>query len=174
MTVRVWGTAGEYPLSADRHQSAWHSGPMEFLPETINGLPLHPLVVHAAVVLIPLSGALALLMVVLPRFSIRFGPLVVVLAWGAVGAALVAKETGEILSELVNKTPRVHTESGDVMPYFALAQAVLILLLWLADRRGRRGILGMLVALVTVVVVVATAYWTYRTGDSGAQLVWRE
>ncbi|MCB0905027.1 MAG: cytochrome b5 domain-containing protein, partial [Actinobacteria bacterium] len=130
---------------------------MEFLPETINGLPLHPLVVHAAVVLIPLSGALALLMVVLPRFSIRFGPLVVVLAWGAVGAALVAKETGEILSELVNKTPRVHTESGDVMPYFALAQAVLILLLWLADRRGRRGILGMLVALVTVVVVVATA-----------------
>ena len=98
------GHSGEYPLSADRHQSAWHSGPMEFLPETINGLPLHPLVVHAAVVLIPLSGALALLMVVLPRFSIRFGPLVVVLAWGAVGAALVAKETGEILSELVNKT----------------------------------------------------------------------
>lgn len=174
MTVRVWGTAGEYPLSADRYRSAWHSGPMEFLPETINGLPLHPLVVHAAVVLIPLSGALALLMVILPRFSIRFGPLVVVLAWGAVGSALVAKETGEILSEQLNKAPRVHVESGDVMPYFALAQAVLILLLWLADRRGRRGILGVLVALVTVVVVVATAYWTYRTGDSGAQLVWRE
>jgi hypothetical protein len=67
----------------------------------------------------------------------------------------------------------VHIESGDLLPYFAIAQAVLITLLWLADRRGGRGILGLLVALVTVVAVVATGYWTYRTGDSGAQLVWR-
>lgn len=146
---------------------------MDLLPETLNGLPLHPLVVHAAVVLIPLAGVLALLMVLVPRFSIRFGPLIALLGWAAVGAALVAKETGEVLSELLNKTPRVHIESGDLLPYFAIAQAVLITLLWLADRRGGRGILGVLVALVTVVAVVATGYWTYRTGDSGAQLVWR-
>lgn len=146
---------------------------VDFLPETVNGLPLHPLVVHAAVVLIPLAGVLALLMVLVPRFSIRFGPLIVLLGWAAVGAALVAKETGEGLSELLNKTPRVHIESGDLLPYFAIAQAVLITLLWLADRRGGRGILGLLVALVTVVAVVATGYWTYRTGEAGARLVWR-
>lgn len=146
---------------------------MDFLPESVNGLPLHPLVVHAAVVLIPLAGVLALLMVVVPRFSTRFGPLVAVLAWGAVGAALVAKETGEMLQNAVDKAPRIHVESGDLMPYFAVAQAALITLLWLADRRGGRGILGILVALVTVVAVVATGYWTYRTGDSGAGSVWR-
>ncbi len=146
---------------------------MEFLPEQINGLPLHPLVVHAAVVLIPLSGVLGLLMVFVPRFSTRFGPLVAILAWGGVGAAFIAKESGEILSEQIDKAPKLHVESGDLMPLFAIAQAVLILLLWLADRRGGRGILGLLVAMVTVVVVLATGYWTYRTGDSGAQSVWR-
>ena len=146
---------------------------MEFLPEEINGLPLHPLVVHAAVVLIPLSGVLGLLMVFVPRFSTRYGPLVAVLSWAGVGAAVLAKESGEILSEQLDRAPRLHVESGDLLPYFALAQAALISLLWLADRRGGRGVLGLLVAMVTVVAVIATGYWTYRTGDSGAQSVWR-
>lgn len=145
---------------------------MELLPEQVNGLPLHPLVVHAAVVLIPLAGVLALLMVVVPRFSTRFGPLVAVLAWGAAGGAAVAKQSGEVLRADVDVS-RLHAESGELMPYFALAQAVLITLLWLADRRGGRGILGMLVALLTVVAVVAAGYWTYRTGDAGARSVWR-
>ncbi|MEZ5185536.1 MAG: DUF2231 domain-containing protein [Candidatus Nanopelagicales bacterium] len=145
---------------------------MDFLPETLNGLPLHPLIVHAAVVLIPLASALALLMVVVPRFSARFGPLVAVLAWGAVGAAVLAKETGEILAEALNKTPKFHMDSGELMPYFAAAQAVLITLLWVADRRGGRGIFGFLIAALTLVVVVATGYWAYRTGESGAQAVW--
>ena len=35
------------------------------MPETVNGLPLHPLVVHAAVVFIPLVFVLAILIVVL-------------------------------------------------------------------------------------------------------------
>ena len=109
----------------------------------------------------------------LPRFSIRFGPLVVVLAWGAVGAALVAKETGEILSELVNKAPAGAHRIGDVMPYFraGASRSHPAAMVCRPPRPPRDP--GMLVALVTVVVVVATAYWTYRTGDSGAQLVWR-
>ncbi|HQR79635.1 MAG TPA: hypothetical protein PLT68_05400 [Actinomycetota bacterium] len=145
---------------------------MEFLPEYVNGLPLHPLIVHVAVVLIPLGGVLALLMVVVPRFSTRFGPLVAVLAWGGAGAAATAVHSGKVLHAEVDVS-RLHVQSGELMPYFALAQAVLITLLWLADRRGGRGILGMLVALLTVVTVVAAGYWTYRTGEAGARSVWR-
>lgn len=145
---------------------------MDFLPEQVNGIPLHPLVVHAAVVLIPLAGILALLMVIAPRFSTRFGPLVAVLAWGGAGAAAVAKHSGAILRADVD-VPRLHVESGELMPYFALTQAVLVTLLWLADRRRGRGVLGVLVALLTVVAVLAAGYWTYRTGDAGAGSVWR-
>jgi hypothetical protein len=146
---------------------------VDFLPQDFNGLPLHPLVVHAAVVLIPLCGLLALIMVVIPRFSWRFGPLVAVLAWLAVGAAWVSKESGEMLRQKVDDVSRLHVESGDLMPYFAVAQAALITGLWLADRRGGRGVLGILIALTTVVVVLAAGYWTYRTGDSGAASVWK-
>ena len=37
---------------------------------------------------------------------------------------------------------------------------------------GGRGVLGILVALFTLLAVVAAGYWTYRTGESGAQSVW--
>lgn len=151
---------------------AWQAWAMEFLPEEVAGLPLHPLVVHAAVVLIPLSGLLAVLMVALPRFSQRFGPLVLVLAWSAAGAAVVAKESGEMLRRELGGVPRTHAEAGELMPYFAAGQAVLITLLWLADRRGGRGVFGVLIALLTLLAVVATGYWAYRTGDSGARSVW--
>lgn len=144
---------------------------MEFLPDQINGLPLHPLVVHAAVVLIPLSGVLAVIMVLLPRFSDRFGPLVAVMAWVGLGAAAVAKETGEMLQRTEGGATRLHAESGDLMPAFAAAQAVLITALWLVDRRGR-GVFGLLVAGLTLLAAAATGYWAYRTGDSGAQSVW--
>lgn len=145
---------------------------LDFLPPDINGLPLHPLVVHAAVVLIPLTGVLALLMVIVPRFSARFGPLVLVLGWLAAGSVWLGKETGEMLRREVEDVSRTHVEAGDLLPMFAGVQAVLVTLLWLADRRGGRGVLGFLVALFTFLAVLATAYWTYRTGESGAQNVW--
>lgn len=148
--------------------------PVDRLPEYVNGLPLHPLVVHAAVVLVPLVGLLGLLMVVAPRFSARFGPLIVVLAGLGLGAAVVAKESGERLQAAEESAPTLHVQSGDLFPMFAGAQAVLILLLWIADRRGGRGLFGVLVALLTVVAVLAAAYWTYRTGESGAQAVWAD
>ena len=151
---------------------SWHAWRVDFPPPDINGLPLHPLVVHAAVVLIPLTGVLALLMVLVPRFSYRFGPLVLVLGWIAAGAAFVSKETGEVLRRQVEDVSATHVESGDLLPMFAGVQAVLITLLWLADRRGGRGVLGILVALFTLLAVVAAGYWTYRTGESGAQSVW--
>jgi hypothetical protein len=84
----------------------------------------------------------------------------------------VAKESGEMLRRELGGVPRTHAEAGELMPYFAAGQAVLITLLWLADRRGGRGVFGVLIALLTLLAVVATGYWAYRTGDSGARSVW--
>jgi uncharacterized membrane protein len=145
--------------------------PVEYLPGDLNGLPLHPLIVHAAVVLVPLAGLLGLMMVLVPRFSRRFAPLVAGIAWAGVAVAVVAKETGEILQRGEGGASRLHIDSGDLMPAFAAAQAVLITALWLVDRRGR-GVIGVLIAGLTLVAVAAAGYWVYRTGDSGAQSVW--
>ena len=51
---------------------------------TINGIPLHPLVVHAAVVLVPLAALLAIAYAVLPsrRWQTRTPAVVVALVAG--------------------------------------------------------------------------------------------
>jgi len=67
--------------------------------DTFDGLPLHPLVIHAAVVLIPLSGLLGVLYAV-PRIRAwARWPLLVVSA-AALGAAFVATQSGEALQRV--------------------------------------------------------------------------
>ncbi|HSP37705.1 MAG TPA: DUF2231 domain-containing protein [Frankiaceae bacterium] len=62
------------------------------LPESVRGLPLHVLVVHAVVVLVPLSAIGALLSAVWPAVRRQFGSLAVVGA--AVATVLVPIATG--------------------------------------------------------------------------------
>lgn len=144
---------------------------MEFIPDEISGMPVHPLVVHAVVVLVPLAGVLGLAMLTFPRFSVRFGPLVVLLAWMGVGASFVAKESGERLARDVGASAQ-HVSAGDMFPAFALAQAVLLTVMWLADRRGGMAVTRVVLALITGLVILATLAWSFRTGDSGARQVW--
>lgn len=62
--------------------------------DTIGGLPLHPLTVHAASVLIPLSAMALLILVFVAKWRKAYLPLTV----GALGVSLVlsyaAKESG--------------------------------------------------------------------------------
>jgi hypothetical protein len=62
------------------------------LPETVRGLPLHVLVVHAVVVLVPLAAVGALLSAVWPAVRRQFGALAVAAA--AVATVLVPIATG--------------------------------------------------------------------------------
>lgn len=48
--------------------------------DLIFGLPIHALVVHAVVVLLPLSGLAALALVAMPRWRRPYGPLALGLA----------------------------------------------------------------------------------------------
>ena len=65
----------------------------------ISGLPLHPLVVHAAVVFAPLAALNALLYAAVPRWRWLLRWPLVVLTLVAVGSALVAAASGESLLE---------------------------------------------------------------------------
>jgi hypothetical protein len=143
--------------------------------DTIFGLPVHVLVVHAVVVLLPLVSIGAVLAAFLPRFSRRFGVLLVVLAWVAVPAAFLARGSGERLSDRVG-LPQPHAELGELLPIFALALAVVLLVFWLFDRgipgnRARPWWLKVLAALV-IASAVLTTWWTIRVGHSGAESTW--
>jgi uncharacterized membrane protein len=146
--------------------------------DLVNGLPVHPLVVHAAVVLVPLAALGLLVMAVSPRFSRSLGWLVAVGSVAGAGAAWVAKESGEALEERIGGVGFDHDELGEVMPVFAAGLAIVTIVLWLLDRAApadgptaRRG-LRILTAVLAVVVAVGNLVWVYRVGDSGAKSVW--
>jgi hypothetical protein len=72
---------------------------------TVAGVPAHPLLVHAVVVLIPLAAVGALALAVRPAWSRPYGPLVALLAFGGAVAATLARIAGEQLEAAIGVTP---------------------------------------------------------------------
>ncbi|MEV4388804.1 DUF2231 domain-containing protein, partial [Micromonospora sp. NPDC049580] len=60
------------------------------MPDTVNGLPLHPLVVHAVVVLLPLAALGVAALAVRPSWRGRYGGLVVLITALATAAIPLA------------------------------------------------------------------------------------
>jgi len=70
------------------------------MPKEINGLPLHPLVVHAVVVLVPLTALIAVLFLV-PRFRRSLRWPMVVLALVSLASTFVARQSGLNLKKVL-------------------------------------------------------------------------
>ena len=152
---------------------------MSVMFESFNGLPMHPLVVHAAVVLIPLTCLGTILIAVRRSWRRTLGWWVVGLAFVSVGAAFVAKESGEALAKVIGN-PVEHAQLGNTLPIIAgvmfLATTALVVGdRWLdADSAGhdRQPVLVTVLAVIAVIVAVGATVQTVRVGDSGAKAVW--
>jgi hypothetical protein len=66
---------------------------------TVDGIPAHPLVIHAVVVLLPLAAVATLLLVARPVWRRQLGGWVLLLAAAGVTAVPVAVRTGEELKQ---------------------------------------------------------------------------
>ncbi len=146
--------------------------------DLFNGLPVHPLVVHAVVVLLPLAVIGTIAIAVRPTWRLRYGYLVVACAAVATVLIPVATSSGEALEERVGE-PGNHAELGDQLIWFAIPTLVLALaLVWLARRTeaGKPALgpkwLPTTVAVLAVVAGLATTVQVYRVGDSGARAAW--
>ncbi|WP_439937822.1 DUF2231 domain-containing protein [Nocardia sp. N13] len=154
--------------------------------DLINGLPVHPLVVHAVVVLLPLATLGVVAIAVRPAWRRPYGLLVVACTALATVMIPVATSSGEALEERVGN-PGEHAELGDQLIWFALPMLLLAVALWWLDRRstaagsatgsagtGRTTSAGMVrtVAALAVVAALATSVQVYRVGDSGARSAW--
>lgn len=149
------------------------------MPETLGGIPVHPLVVHAVVVLIPLAALGVIAISLIPRWRGRFGVLVVAAA--AISTALLplATESGENLEETVGESAQLerHAELGEGMIWGAIPLLVMAVALWWLGRQADKDqppprwltiivpVLGVIVAAVALVQVVLI-------GHSGAKSVW--
>ncbi|MEV0004730.1 DUF2231 domain-containing protein [Micromonospora sp. NPDC050980] len=151
------------------------------MPDSVNGLPLHPLVVHAVVVLLPLAALGVAALAVRPVWRGRFGWLVVLVSALATAAIPLATESGESLERRVGDPGR-HAELGDQLIWFAVpllvAAAALVWLHRRADRpagdqpKAGPSALGVVVAVLAMVVAAANLVQVFRVGDSGAKAVW--
>ena len=102
--------------------------------DTINGLPIHPLVVHAIVVLLPLSVIGTIAIAFRRDWRHKYGVLVVLVELAAVVLTPVATSSGEELEKHVGD-PGEHAELGDQLVWFALPLLVLTALMVWLDRR---------------------------------------
>jgi hypothetical protein len=143
----------------------------------INGLPLHALITHVAVVFGPLSALAGVLYAVVPRWRDRLRwPLVVmvVIAVGAIWVAYISggqvedangPYTGEF-ARLVEK----HEDRADILRWVASGFGVVALVAaWWHTRAGalRAVLLGL-----TGVGAIATGVYVVLTGDAGAHVAW--
>jgi uncharacterized membrane protein len=141
--------------------------------DTIAGIPLHPLVVHAVIVLLPLACLGAVLVAAKASWNRSYGWLVLACAFIAMGSAFVAKESGEKLASRVG-WPEDHIEWGEKIPIAAFGLFVLLAILWWFDRQQRDGrtTLTKVVAVLVVLVAAGNLALAVLAGHSGAQAVW--
>jgi hypothetical protein len=145
--------------------------------DLFHGLPVHILVNHAVVVLVPLMALVTVAFTVRARW--RPG-----LPWAilgnvvATGAALVAKKSGQILQARLSARAgsviaKDHGDRGAVLWYFALALLIASIAAYLVVRQESRVLTSLAIALVVICGAGAT-YWTMITGESGSRAVWQD
>jgi hypothetical protein len=147
------------------------SGPFGMLA----GLPLHPLLVHSAVVLVPLVAIGALVMSYLPSFSRRHGKMILILAVITQVSVFLAKMSGEAFSEILDKNVGKHAELGEIAPLVTLPMVALIYLRWRMDRAGSsigNVVIRRLTSVALVISSLASLILIFLVGHSGASSVW--
>jgi len=144
------------------------------------GLPAHPLVVHAAVVLLPLAALATLIAAVAPRVRHQWAPVALAMALAATLAVGLAQGSGEELEEQVDETRLVeeHTERGEtVLPWaiaLTVAAAAVTVVPLVVRRRQTLPAKTVTAALVVAALITgAGATWTVAdVGHSGAKATW--
>lgn len=153
--------------------------------EEFNDLPLHPLVVHAAVVLVPLLVLGAVVYAVVPGLRSRLNWAVVALAVAAPLATLFAKLSGDAFRQRLLDNEAIggrvlervndHRSLGNLTLWFTIALAVTTLLLVFITSRRTPALPRWTVVVVGIIVVALAAgsgYYVFWTGDYGARAVW--
>jgi uncharacterized membrane protein len=162
--------------------------------EKLFGLPAHPLLVHLPVVLIPLTGLVAIVFAFKPAWLDRFGwALVAVTGVGALGGILAAG-SGEGLQAIQERSGRTISEAADEhfelgetarnmgILFFLIVLAVVALRWYARTRGGTEGIwtkvnskaAAIVMSVALVLSAGAATYSISKAGHQGAKLVWED
>lgn len=160
--------------------------------DTVFGLPVHVLVLHAAVLGVPVAALATAAVAVRPVWLPRFGWWVVALDAAILAVVFATRQSGRKLVERLFPDPdtrspqlRTHVERGEDMLWYAIALFVVALALVVVARQRNRGDMfrvggnfpSFLVPTVAVLAVAAAVLATIqviRVGHSGSSAVWKD
>ena len=158
---------------------------------TIDGIPLHPLLVHAVVVLLPLAAIASVAIAVVPSWRRKYAWPVLGVTLAGVAAVPVAKQAGEDFQAALEKNGvqnpliQTHADLGTTLLPIALGFGVAVIALLVAGRLADRErqaeapttktwrVISVVVSVLVVLLAVGTTVQTVRTGHSGSGAVWR-
>jgi hypothetical protein len=154
----------------------------------IDGLPLHALVIHAAVVFVPLAGLFAILFAVFPKWRYLTRWPTAALTLIALGSVWMARISGMALATdrqldqlaAVQKHQDRGVQLSLLMILFAVVVAVAV---WglsgpsgFASGRGaqvaRVAVLDKVLPAAVVLAALLVLVWVFLTGDAGTRAVW--
>jgi uncharacterized membrane protein len=144
---------------------------MDEIFDTVAGLPVHPLVIHFAIVLVPLAAVGLIVAVLNSSFRRRFALALAVLLSVTVPLAFVAKESGEALAERVGITEN-HESLGEVFPLWVSVLAVAAVVWYLIARRDGLNAIRKIAGGVLIALSVGVTALTFLVGHSGSEATW--
>lgn len=109
--------------------------------EKVFGLPAHPLVVHAAVVLVPIAVLTAFVYVLIPRLRRTVGWVLLLSSVSGAVASVIAVETGDRFAKFRGVTPDMAEHGGfglDTRNMALLLAVVSVVLVIVENLRARR------------------------------------
>jgi len=158
---------------------------------SVNGLPLHVLLVHVVVLLVPATALCVLLAAVWPAARRRLGLLTPLIGLATIALVPLTTASGQWLKDRVFGTPLIETHAalGTALWPWSLALGLLGIATWLwyflSDRRahaedartrapasgGHRAV-AVILAVLAVGLGGAATYQTVIIGESGSRAVW--
>lgn len=147
----------------------------------IDGMPLHPLIIHATVVLVPLAALGGIAISALTWARLRYGWLVVVGAFGAMLSNVAAQLSGTALYQSlgsgVNEQINAHASIGGSLLIWTIllfaGTLVQTVGQQLIDRGNSRGRIARLAGIViTVITAIVATIQVIRIGHAGSKAVW--
>ena len=145
--------------------------------DLITGLPIHPFISHAVVVIVPLAAIGALILTFIPKWRTAYSPLVLIAVLLSPISAFIATQSGEALSERVG-LPKSHSTLGERLSFVVLAFAIVFSIWFVIERseRVRTKVPKILQQVVTVIIPILAAVslvLTFLVGHSGAEATWK-
>ncbi|AGW41605.1 hypothetical protein O159_15540 [Leifsonia xyli subsp. cynodontis DSM 46306] len=152
----------------------------------INGLPLHPLLVHFVVVLVPLAAICAVLVPIWPAARRRLGIVTPLLALLNMALVPIVTDAGEWLQKRVPPTPLIeqHAALGRMLYPWVIAVFVFAAVQWswfsFFDREDSprrppavvRRVVTVVLAAIALGLAIGSTVEVILIGEAGARAIW--